>query len=218
MHTLYYSPGSCALSPHIVLEEIGAPYTLELVQAGARTQTPEWKAVNPKGRVPALSGVPGRIGGAADLLTEANAIQIYLARSNPAAGLIPADPAGEARMIEWMNWLASAFHAAAFASVRRPGRFVDDTALHPPIQAKGLETLREYAAFIDSLLGDGRTWAVDSGYSLADPYLFTFYVFLYRLDGFDLGPYPAWTAHARKMLARPAVARALAQEGLTVAP
>jgi len=70
MHRLYYSPGACSLAPHIVLEEIGKPYELELVSSsgvreGRMTATPEWKAVNPKGRVPALSGVAGHIGGAA---------------------------------------------------------------------------------------------------------------------------------------------------------
>ncbi|MEJ1158253.1 glutathione S-transferase family protein [Prosthecomicrobium sp. N25] len=216
MHTLYYSPAACSLAPHIVLEEIGKPYGLEWVQAGVKTVTPEWKAMNPKGRVPALSGVPGRIGGGTDLLTEANAIMIYLGRTNPEAGLIPADPAREARMIEWMNWLTSSFHAAAYASVRRPARFVDDPALFPALQAKGMKTVLEQCAYIDGLLGDGRDWAVDGGYTLADPYLFTFWVFLYRLDGFDLGPFPAWTAHARKVLARPATRRALEQEKIEV--
>lgn len=216
MHTLYYSPAACSLAPHIVLEEIGAPYGLEKVQAGTETQTPAWKAKNPKGRVPALSGVPGRIGGGEDLLTEANAIMIYLARTNPGAGLLPTDPAAEARAIEWMNWLASSFHAAAYASVRRPARFVDDPALHPALQAKGMATVKEHCAYIDQLLGDGRDFAVDGGYSIADAYIFTFWVFLHRLDGFDQSPYPAWNAHARKVHARPAVRRALEQEGIAV--
>lgn len=61
----------------------------------------------PQGRVPALTGVPGRIGGAENLLTELHAILVYLARAHPAAGLLPADLAAEARCVEWMNWLAS---------------------------------------------------------------------------------------------------------------
>lgn len=214
MHTLFYSPGSCALAPHVVLEEIGRPYALELVRAGVDTVTDGWKARNPKGRVPALSGVPGRIGGGEDLLTEANAIMLYLARTNPAAGLWPADPAAEARALEWMNWLASSFHAATFALVRRPGRFSEDESVFPALKAKGMKGLAEHARYIDALLGDGRDWAVPGAYTLADPYVFTFWMFLKRLDGFDMAPYPAWNAHAARMLARPAVARALEQEGL----
>jgi acetyl esterase/lipase len=112
MHRLYYSPGSCSMAAHIVLEEIGAPYELQLISSlgateGKMTATSDWKAVNPKGRVPALLGVPGRIGGAENLLTELHAILIFLARTHPSVGLLPTDPAGEARCIEWMNWLAS---------------------------------------------------------------------------------------------------------------
>ncbi|KPL55070.1 glutathione S-transferase family protein [Prosthecomicrobium hirschii] len=216
MHTLFYSPAACSLAPHIVLEEIGKPFGLELVRAGVDTVKPDWFARNPKGRVPALTGVPGSIGGGPDLLTECNAIMIYLARTNPEVGLVPADPAREARMIEWMNWLAASFHAAAYASVRRPGRFLDDPALHPQLQEKGMRTVKEHCALIDRILADGRDWAVPGGYTLADPYLFTFYVFLYRFEGFDRSPYPAWTAHAAKVLERPAVRRALAQEGIAM--
>src|SRR5689334_17701971 len=86
-HTFYYSPGTCSLAPHIVLEEIGQPYEMTLISAsgpreGEATSTPAWKAINPKGRVPALLGVPGRIGGADSLLTEVPAILTYLARTN----------------------------------------------------------------------------------------------------------------------------------------
>lgn len=64
MHRLYYSPGACSMAAHIVLEEIGEPYHLELVSSrgklgGEGTTSPAWIEQNPKGRVPALSGVPG---------------------------------------------------------------------------------------------------------------------------------------------------------------
>jgi glutathione S-transferase len=82
------------MAAHIVLEEIRQSYELELISAkdGRMTATPEWRAINPKGRVPALPGVAGRIGGADNLLTELHAILVYLARTNPAVGLLPADP------------------------------------------------------------------------------------------------------------------------------
>ena len=78
-YRLFYSPGACSLAPHIVLEEIGLPFELELISSrgereGAMTATAEWRAMNPKGRIPALSGVPGSMGGAASLLTEVTAI------------------------------------------------------------------------------------------------------------------------------------------------
>src|ERR1700722_13224532 len=104
MHRLYYSPGACSMAAHIVLEEIGEPCHLELVSSrgklgGEGTTSASWIEQNPKGRVPALTGVPGRIGGADNLLTELHAILFYLGRTHPSAGLLPLDPAGEARCI-----------------------------------------------------------------------------------------------------------------------
>jgi glutathione S-transferase len=63
MHKLYYSPNSCSLAPHIVLQEIGQPYELELISSanGEQTNTSEWRRINPKGLMPVLSGVAGEI-------------------------------------------------------------------------------------------------------------------------------------------------------------
>src|SRR5918998_658321 len=98
VYNLYYSPGACSLAPHVLLEEIGEPYDLELVSvAHGETQTPEYRAINPKGRVPTLRMVAGRGGGAEGVLTEAPAILAYLARTHPEGGLWPSDAAGEAR-------------------------------------------------------------------------------------------------------------------------
>lgn len=176
-HRLYYSPGSCSLAPHMVLEEIGLPYELELVSSkdGQMTNTDKWRAVNPKGRVPALSGVPGNIGGQPNLLTEAAAILIYLARTNPDSQLLPTDAAGEARCIEWMNWLSSNVHAMSYGQIWRPQRFVDDESLFPAVKAKGFRNLDSQHAYIERLLADGRTWTVGETYSIVDPYLLVFF-------------------------------------------
>lgn len=215
MHTLYYSPQSCSLAPHIVLEEIGAPYATELVTAtnGLMTDTAAWRAMNPKARVPALSGVAGSAGGADGVLTEAHAILIYLARTNPAAGLLPSDPAGEARAIEWMNWLASNVHTMSFGQLWRPHRFVADPALFPAVRARGMENLREQYAYIEQLLSDGRDWAVPGGYSVVDPYLLVFYRWGGRFDLDMISTYPAWTALNCRTLARPAVQRVFVRLG-----
>ncbi len=220
MLRFYYSPGACSLAAHIVLEEIGIPYEEEIISArpdgeGVKTTSPAWKAINPKGRVPALAGVPGRIGGAENLLTEVNAIMVYLARTHPAAGLLPTDPAAEARCLEWMNWLTGSVHATAWAQMIRPYRFSADDKCFPSIKAKGEEDLRAHFAYIDGLLADGRDWAVPGSYSVVDPYLLVFYGWGKRI-GWDMaGLCPAWTAHAAKVLARPAVQRIIARENLS---
>jgi glutathione S-transferase len=218
MHRLYYSPGACSLAAHIALEEIGQPYELELISAkdGKMTATSQWKAINPKGRVPALLGVPGRIGGADNLLTELHAILVYLARTNPAVGLLPADPAAEARCIEWMNWLASNVHAMSYGQIWRPQRFLDDKKEFPALKTKGEQTVREQYAYIESLLADGRGWAVPGGYTVVDPYLLVFYHWGQRI-GLDMqNTYPAWTRLTERVVARSAVRRVLAKEQIKI--
>jgi len=221
MYRLYYSPGACSMAVHIVLEEIGEPYELELVSSrghlgGVGTTSPEWKAKNPKGRVPALSGVVGRIGGAHDLLTEAQAILFFLARTHPDARLLPDDIAGQARAIEWMNWLSSNVHAMSYGQIWRPQRFVADEKDFPAVQAKGHQTLREQYAYVESLIADGRPWAEPGGYSVVDPYLLVFFQWGMRV-GVDMPALcPAWTAMTRRVLERPAVKRILAQEQIKV--
>jgi glutathione S-transferase len=221
MHRLYYSPGSCSLAVHIVLEEIGVPYSVELVSASGRlagemTETPEWKATNPKGRVPALSAVPGRVGGAPNLLTEATAILFYLARCNPGVGLLPAEPAGEARCLEWMNYLSSNVHAVAYGQIWRPLRYVSDEKDFGPLRKNGENVVREQYAFIESLLADGRDWAVPGAYSIVDPYLIVFYRWGVRI-GIDMrSTCPAWAKLAERIARRPAVERVFRAEGISL--
>jgi glutathione S-transferase len=221
MHTLYYSPGACSLAAHIVLEEVGEPYVVEMISSrGARegggTGSAEWKRVNPKGRVPALSGVAGRIGGADMLLTELTAILVYLARTHPEAGLLPTDPAAEARALEWMNWLTGAVHAQSFGQVWRPNRFVEAERDFAAVTAKGIANVREQYEFIEQILGDGREWAVPGGYSVVDPYLLVFFRWggLVGLNMRQL--YPSWTKLTYRVMARPAVERTIAREQLQI--
>lgn len=173
MYSLFCSPGACALAPHIVLEEAGATYELVLCSTrdGKGTGAADYLALNPKGRVPALLGVPGRAGGAEGLLTEASAILVYLARAFPEICLLPGDPAGDARCVEWPNWLSDTVHAMSLAQLWRPQRFVSDPTLFPAVTAKGRENLLNQYAFVEGILGDGRLWGVPSGYTVVDPFL-----------------------------------------------
>jgi len=217
MLKLFYSPGACSMAAHIVLEEIGKPYESEIVSIPkGQTQAPEWKAVNPKGRVPALLGVPGTMGGKPDLLTEVNAIMFYLARTNPGAKLLPADPAGEARCIEWMNWLTGTVHATAVGQVWRTARFSDDAHAHPAIKAKGEQAVRDAFAYIESLMGDGRDWAVPGQYTIVDPYLLVFYGWGQRMKIDMRGQYPAWSKIIDKVRVRPAVHKVLTDEQVEI--
>ena len=209
------------MAAHIALEEVGARFELELVSSrgereGAGTATPEWRAVNPKGRVPALSPVAGSAGGAAELLTETPAILVYLALIHPEAGLLPADPAGIARCLEWLNWLSGNVHAMSWGQIWRAQRFSDDEAGLDAIRTKGRAALLDQHHYIERLLGDGRDWAVAGGYSIADIYLLVFFKWGSRI-GVDMrSACPAWARIMDRVLARPAVQRALAAEGVTI--
>lgn len=209
MIKLYYSPGACSLAPHILLEELGVSYQLELVSIDeGKTETPEFHAINPKGRVPVLE-VNGSI------LTEAPAILVYLSLSYPEKSCMPTDALEHFRCLEWFNWLSGTVHAVAYGQLWRPQQFIDDHAQFAPVSAKGRENVVDAYRYIEKLLG-GRTWSVGNSYSCVDPYLLVFY-FWGRAIGLNMkNEYPSWSAHAARVLARDAVQRAIKQEGLAV--
>ena len=115
-YTLYYSPGSCSLAPHIVLQELGLPFTLKLVSTSdGATRSPAHLRLNPKGRVPVLT-----FGEA--VLTEAPAILLHLALADPGQTLLPFAPDGLVRCVEWFNWLSGTVHSGAAAVGSACGR------------------------------------------------------------------------------------------------
>jgi len=207
--TLYFSPGSCSLAPHIVLEEIGLPFQLSHSSTSdGSTNTPEYLRINPKGRVPVL--VTGN-----SVLTEAPAILLHLAISNPDQKLLSGIPDGLVRSIEWFNWLSGTVHAVAIRQVWRPESFTDMRAQHEDIVAKGKKNLEDAFAHIEFRLAK-TDWAVGDRYSIVDPYLLVFYRWGNRI-GFDMRAlYKSWTKHSLRVIDRPATARALATEGISV--
>jgi glutathione S-transferase len=208
--TLHYSPGACSLAPHIALEETGAHFELALVKftEGAQRR-PDYLAVNPKGRVPALVD-DGFV------VTENPAILRYIARKVPGAALWPDDPTDEARCLEWLGWCTSTIHVA-YAHVRRPERYAVSDAAKADVVARGLETCRDVWEQVEGRFASSASdWAAGAAYSVADPYIFTFWTWGRGPNlGFAMArDFPAWTAHAERMGERPAVQRALAREGI----
>jgi glutathione S-transferase len=208
MLKLYYSPRACSMAPHILLEEVGVAYELELVSiADGKTRTPEYLAINPKGRVPVLLTEEGEI------LTELPAVSWYIAQQSTGPALFPLGHLAAARCFEWFNWLSGALHAMAYGQVWRPFRFVADETLFPAVNAKGRENVLEINAMIEGKL-KGRNWAVGNAYTVVDPYLLVFYSWGLRIKLDMHRDYPHWTGHAERVAARPAVQRALSQEGV----
>ncbi|NIF87817.1 glutathione S-transferase N-terminal domain-containing protein [Burkholderia sp. Cy-637] len=211
-YRLHYSPGACSLAVHIVLEELGVPYTLDArVIAKGATQAADYLAVNPKGRVPALE-VPGQ----ARVLTELPAIMAYLARRYPEAGLVPVEPIEEARCHELLSWLAGWVHGMGWTELWRPHRFIGEPAQYEAVMANGRRIIDESSASIEAMLAATQAYGTGDRFSIADPYLLAIYRWVVRIGIDGPGRYPAWHAHALRLGERPAVQRALDQEGLTL--
>src|SRR5579864_3994294 len=143
MYKLYYAPGTCALASHIALEEAGAPYKAERLDFRSNQQnSPDYLAINPKGRVPALVTDRG-------VLTETPAILAFIAQSWPAARLAPLDdPFAFARVQEFNSYLCSTVHVA-HSHRMRGYRWVDDEAAIKAMQRKAPQAVGECFALIE---------------------------------------------------------------------
>jgi glutathione S-transferase len=182
--TLYLSPGSSSMAPHIAMHEIGMPFESRWLSFSRQEQrAPDYLAINPEGKVPTLV-VDGRP------LTEVAAILYYLARRFPQARLWPeGDLEAEAQIVSWMSFIAATVH---------------------PARRQGIERSREVFALADRRLG-AREWAVGS-YSIADIHLFRLYWRFVGWARPAAAEFPALNAHYQRMMARPAVQKTLAIE------
>jgi glutathione S-transferase len=204
MVTLYFAPGACSLAAHIVLEESGENYQARRVDLAKGEQRSEgYLKINPLGRVPALvldGGEP---------LAENTAILPYLGKR---FGLWPRDPLGEARALSTIGFFAASVHPA-HAHISRPERYASDSALFPNIRQMGRKTFGEYLAQIDARLG-GRQWLGEE-YSVLDPYAFVFFTWGVRRE-LPMADLRNYSAFKDRMLARPAVARVVADEKIAL--
>jgi glutathione S-transferase len=203
MLTLFTAPGTCAFASQVALEEAGADYTLRRLDFKANEQrTPDYLAVNPKGRVPALVTPQGT-------LTETPAILAYVAQSFPSARLAPLDdPFAFARVQSFTSYLCSTVHVN-HAHGRRGSRWSDDAAAIETMKRKVPETMAASFALIEEML-EG-LWVMGAAYTICDPYLYTIALWL-EGDGVDVARFPKVADHMRRMAERPAVQRARARE------
>lgn len=208
MLKLFYAPGTCALATHITLEEAGAPYEAVRLDFAAQAQrSPEFLAVNPKGRVPALVTENGT-------LTETPALLVFVAQRFPAAELAPLnDPFALAQVQEFNSYLCSTVHVA-HAHGRRGTRWANDPAAIEDMKKKVPSTMTECFELIENKLLKG-PWVIGERYTICDPYLFTIATWL-EGDGVDLSKLPRVMDHRRRMLARPAVKKAVDVEGTQI--
>lgn len=204
MMKLYFSPGSCALASHIALEEAGAKFEAHRIDTKANAQrSPEYLAINPKGRVPALVTDRG-------VITETVAILAYIAQTHPQAHLAPLDdPFAFAQMQAFNSYLASTVHVA-FAHKFRGRRWVDDEAAIVAMQKKVPQSVGDAMALIETGFLKG-PWVMGRDYTVADGYLYTLATWL-EGSGVDVSKLPRVLDHRARVTARPATQRALARE------
>lgn len=204
MLTLYYTPNTCALASHIALIEANAAYELRRIDfATTQQRSPDYLALNPKGRVPALATPLG-------VLTETPALLAFIAQSFPAAGLAPLDnPFAFARVQEFNSYLCATLHVA-HAHRMRGYRWADDEAAIAAMQRKVPQSVGEGFALIENDMFAG-PWVMGDSYTICDPYLFTLAQWM-EADGVDPARFPKLMDHRKRMKQRPSVLQAIAEE------
>ena len=204
MLRLYYMRNTCALASHIALEHAGASYEAVRVDfASSEQRKPEYLAINPKGRVPALVTERG-------ILTETPAILVYIAQSYPKARLAPLDdPFALAQAQAFNSYLCSTVHVA-HAHRMRGYRWADDPAAIADMQRKVSQTVGECFGLIEGGMLKG-PWVLGETYSICDAYLFTLAQWL-EGDGVDLSKLPRVLEHRRRVAELPAVRKVVSDE------
>ncbi len=198
---LYFSPGACSLSPHIVLREAGLAF--EAVRSNLKThQLPDgsdYYAVNPLGYVPLLEFDDGTH------LREGPAIIQYIADLVPLKNLAPANGTlPRYRLQEWLTFIGTELHKG-FSPLFNP-------AIADESKKVFRDKLAGRFAWLEAELGD-RAYLLGEHFSVADAYLFTVTNWAKPMN-IDLAPYPKLVALRERIGQRPAVQEAMKAEGL----
>jgi glutathione S-transferase len=198
---LYYSPGACSLSPHIVLRESGLPF--QPVRASTKTRKlddgTDYYTINPRGYVPLLELDDGQ------RLSEGPAIVQYIADRVPDKKLAPAWGTMERyRLIEWLNFISTELHKS-FSPLFNPAMPEEGKAVYR-------QRLLDRFEWVDAQL-EGKAYTMGNGFSVADAYLFVVSGWGKHV-GVDLTGFKNLQSFLGRVAARPAVQEALKAEGL----
>jgi glutathione S-transferase len=199
---LFYTPGACSLSPHIVLRELGLPFTLEAVDLKTKKTESgaDFTAINPKGYVPALQLDDGEV------LTEGAAIVQYLADKHAPGTLAPvAGTVERARLNGHLNFISAELHKA-FGPLFNP-------ALAPEAREAAVANIGRKLDVVEKALDDGRPYLTGPDFSVADAYLFVVLGWTPNF-GVDLARWARLGEFSRRVSTRAAVQAAMAAERL----
>lgn len=202
---LYYAPGACSLSPHIVSREAGIALDFEQVdnrEKKTKSGKDYW-SINPKGQVPVLELDNGQ------RLTEGPVIVQYLADQKPGSGLMPAAGSIDRyRVQEWLNFVTSELHKT-YGPMFRPTTPEEFKKLSREAIGRKLDLLDKQLA--------GKQYLMGNKFTLADMYMFAILRWS-PIVGVDLSKWPNVIAYANRVAARPKTAEALKAEGLQWPP
>ena len=196
---LYFAPGACSLSPHIVLRELGLPFDLIKVDLGAKKTADgdDYTTINPKGYVPALMTNDGRV------LTEGPALIQYLADRNPEARLAPANGTfARYQLQEWLNFISTEIHKS-FSPLF-------NAAMPDAAKQIYIDKLRQRFADLDVVLAK-QDFLTGQQFSVADAYLYTVLRWSSHFK-IDLDQWPGLARFFARVDARPAVQAAVDAE------
>ena len=204
MLKLYFAPHTCALATHIALIDAGADYQLSRIDfATAQQRSPDYLAINPKGRVPAL--VTDR-----RVLTETPAMLAFVAQSFPGKRLAPLDdPFAFAEVQAFNSYLCSSLHVA-HAHRMRGYRWASEESSFADMQRMVPKSVGDGFALVEEHMLRG-PWVMGEAYTIADAYLFTLAQWL-EADGVDTARIPRVMAHRARMADLPNVRRAISEE------
>jgi len=204
---LYYTPGACSLSPHIALREAGLAFDLEPVDlkiGKLKNGGADFKTVNPKGYVPALTLDDG------SLLTEGAVMVQWIADQRPATRLAP--PAGtmeRVRLQEWLHYIATEIHKgiSPLFNPKTPDEIKQATR----------DRLTERVGYLGRSL-EGKSWLMGSAFSVADGYAFYALRSWQNRAGGKLADLPNLKGYFDRIAERPAVKATLQAEGISAYP
>jgi len=203
---LFYLAGSCALAPHIALEQSGLTYQAVRVERG-RQSDPSYLAINPLGRVPALQTADH------GTITEVPAVLSLIADLAPDRGLLPSVGAPEwYEALRWMAYLSSTVHPA-FARLWRAERFAAEGNCAASVERAAGEQLASDFAHIDRQIA-ARHWIVGNRPTVADFYLFVFGRWGLRLAA-NTRQFPNFYRHTLSVADLAAAKNAISQQGIT---
>jgi glutathione S-transferase len=203
---LYYMNNACSLGIHMLLNEIGKPFEIEKVDFMERAQyQADFVAMNPKSKVPVLQRDDGSV------LTEFPAIAFYLARANPDAKLLPADIEGEARALELLDYLIATVHMRGFTRIFRPEVFSPTPEDKDKVQQAGRDIVSAGFEILSPVLGS-QDYILET-FSIVEGALF--FLEHWAVNRAKIPLPKNFQAHFERLLARPAVQRTLAAEGLS---